>query len=134
MIDAHSIEIRVRYCECDPMGVAHHSVYPVWFEMGRTELLRSGGGDYRAMEDAGAYLVVVKLEVTYRRPARYDDVLTLVTTLHDVGHVKIGHRYELLRGVESLAVGATTLACIDRDGRPRPLPDSIRSSTGESQR
>lgn len=124
----HSIEIRVRYCECDPMGVAHHSVYPVWFEMGRTELLRAGGGNYRELEAQGILLAVVKLEVKYRRPARYDDVLLLETSLREAGHVKIEHEYELRRGDEVLAVGATTLACLDRSGTLRPLPDALRAS------
>jgi acyl-CoA thioester hydrolase len=124
----HSIEIRVRYCECDPMGVAHHSVYPVWFEMGRTEMLRAAGGDYREIESQGVFLAVVKLEVTYRRPARYDDVLTLVTTLVSARHVKIRHSYELLRDGESIAIAATTLACLDGSGRPRALPEQLCTS------
>jgi acyl-CoA thioester hydrolase len=109
------------------MGVAHHTVYPVWFEMGRTELLRSSGRDYRTFEEQGIFLAVVALSVKYKRPARYDDVLTLVTRLDDVGHVKIEHSYELRRGADVLATAATTLACLDRGGRAQPLPDSLRS-------
>lgn len=120
-----SIEIRVRYCECDPMGVVHHTVYPVWFEMGRTELLRSTGRTYRALEEQGILLAVVKLEVRYRAPARYDDLVTLETTLASVGHVKIEHAYELKRGADTLVVGSTTLACLDREGRARPLPEGL---------
>ncbi|MBX3354132.1 MAG: acyl-CoA thioesterase [Phycisphaeraceae bacterium] len=120
-----SIDIRVRYCECDPMGVVHHTVYPIWFEMGRTELLRSTGRSYRELETEGILLAVVKLEVRYRAPARYDDLVTLVTTLTGSGHVKIEHTYELRRGAEVLAVGSTTLACLDRDGRARPLPEGL---------
>ena len=112
----HRLAIRVRYCECDPMGVAHHSVYPVWFEMGRTELLRAQGGNYRELEAAGILLAVVRLEARYRAPARYDDELELVTTLEDAGHVKIEHTYALHRGAELLATGRTTLACLDRSG------------------
>lgn len=118
-----SIDIRVRYCECDPMGVVHHTVYPVWFEMGRTELLRSTGRTYRDMESAGLLLAVVRLEVTYRAPARYDDLVTLRTTLTRVGAVKIEHSYELSRGDDLLVTGSTVLACLDRDGRARALPD-----------
>lgn len=125
-----AIEIRVRYCECDPMNVAHHSAYPVWFEMGRTELLRAGGQTYRAMEEAGSHLAVVSLSVKYKRPARYDDLLTLVTTLVEVGHVKIEHTYELRRGEEILATGESTLACLDRGGRARPIPDLLRAGLG----
>lgn len=123
-----ALEVRVRYCECDPMGVAHHSVFPVWFEMGRTELLRSSGRSYRDFEEEGIFLAVVSLEVKYRRPARYDDLLTLVTRLDDLGHVKIEHSYELRRGEDSLATARTTLACLDREGRARPLPDSLRAT------
>ena len=118
-----SIDIRVRYCECDPMGVVHHTAYPVWFEMGRTELLRSTGRTYRDMEAAGLLLAVVRLEVTYRAPARYDDLVTLRTTLVRVGAVKIEHSYELVRGDEVLVTGSTVLACLDRDGRARALPE-----------
>lgn len=120
-----SMEIRVRYCECDPMGVVHHTVYPVWFEMGRTELLRDTGRTYRALEEAGVFLAVVRMQVAYRRPARYDDLLRLETTLVNAGHVKIEHAYELFRGEELLCTGTTTLACLDREGRARALPEGL---------
>jgi acyl-CoA thioester hydrolase len=120
-----SIDIRVRYCECDPMGVVHHTVYPVWFEMGRTELLRSTGRTYRNMEQAGLLLAVVKLEVTYKQPARYDDLVQLRTTLARVGAVKVEHSYELWRGEDLLVSGATVLACIDRSGRAKPMPEGL---------
>lgn len=120
-----TINVRVRYVECDPMGVAHHTVYPVWFEIGRTELLRAAGGNYADMERDGVLLAVVKLEVTYKQPARYDDVLTLETVVSSCGHVKIEHAYVLRRGDDVLATGRTVLACLGRDGRPRELPTSI---------
>lgn len=121
----HEIEIRARYPECDPMGFVHHAVYPVWFEMGRTEMLRVTGRSYREFEEAGVFLAVVRLEARYRRPARYDDLLRLRTSLVLGGPVKVGHAYELFRGEELLVEGATTLACLDRDGRARPLPDHL---------
>lgn len=119
------VDVRVRYVECDPMGVAHHTAYPVWFEMARTELLRSKGGNYRAMEDAGLLLAVVGLEVRYRAPARYDDVLTVRCDLIESGPVKIRHRYRVYRGETLLVEGSTTLACIGRDGRLRPVPEGL---------
>lgn len=122
------LEIRVRYGECDPMGVVHHTVYPIWFEMGRTELLRSSGRSYRDFEAEGVFLAVVSLTVKYRRPARYDDLVTLVTVLDEVGGVKIEHSYRLERDGETLVTGATTLACLDRSGRACPLPDSLRAA------
>ena len=122
------MEIRARYCECDPMGVVHHTVYPIWFEMGRTELLRATGSTYRDMEAQGFLLAVTRLELKFRAPARYDDLVTLETSLVDVGHVKIEHRYRLSRGGEELVVGETTLACIGRDGKVRALPDAWTST------
>ena len=124
-MSADTLEIRPRYCECDPMGVVHHSVYPVWFEMGRTELLRSTGISYRELEESGVLLAVVRLEVRYKRPARYDDMLQLETRIATVGRVKIEHEYRLTRGDELLATATTTLACLDRDGAARPLPDRL---------
>jgi acyl-CoA thioester hydrolase len=132
---SHTITFRVRYSECDPMGVAHHSAYAPWFEMGRTELLRASfqptsGLDYRSLEQQGVLLAVVRLEIRYQRPARYDDELTLCTTLREIGHVKIEHTYELFRGEHAqrvrLATGSSTLACLNRDGRPQVIPDVLR--------
>ncbi|MEY5060863.1 MAG: hypothetical protein RIS45_784 [Planctomycetota bacterium] len=128
-LQAHATEIRVRYPECDPMGVAHHATYPVWFEIGRTEMLRAGGGNYRDLEAAGVFLAVVRLEVRYRRPARYDDVLRLVTELRTWGPVKVEHTYVLYRGEEILAEASTTLACLDRGGHARPLPTEMVPGT-----
>lgn len=107
------------------MGVVHHSVYPVWFEMGRTELLRSTGISYRELEESGVLLAVVRLEVRYKRPARYDEELQLETRIASVGRVKIEHEYRLTRGDELLATATTTLACLDREGAARPLPDRL---------
>ncbi len=131
---SHSITFRVRYSECDPMGVAHHSAYAPWFEMGRTELLRAGGGEYRLLEEQGVFMAVARLEIRYKRPARYDDVLELRTTLEDVGHVKLEHSYELFRASDRLllATAETTLACIDRAGKPRELPASLREGQSTS--
>lgn len=120
------IELRVRYPECDPMGVAHHAAYPVWFEMGRTELLRDGAGArYRDLEEQGVFFAVAKLSIQYRRPARYDDLLVLDTTITGVGRAKIEHAYELRRGAELLTTATTTLVCLDRGGRPQPIPESL---------
>ena len=125
MIDRHEIEIRVRYAETDRMGLLHHVNYFTYFEMGRTELLRSRGIAYRDLEDDGILLVVVDLACKYRRPARYDDLLTLRTIVERVTHVKIVHRYELLRDGIVLAEGTSTLACVDREGRPQALPSRL---------
>lgn len=113
---SHEIEIRVRYCETDAMGFLHHANHAAYFEMGRTELFRAAGGDYRELESTGLFLVVTKLDCRYHRPARYDDVLTLETRLSRVTAAKIEHEYRLHRAGELLAEGKSTLACVNRDG------------------
>jgi acyl-CoA thioester hydrolase len=124
--DSHEIQVRVRYAETDRMGLLHHATYAVYFEMGRTELLRSRGHSYREVEDAGFFLVIVDLECKFRQPARYDDLLTLRTTVARVTHVKIVHEYKLFRDGVLLTEGRTTLACVDREGKPQALPEMLR--------
>jgi acyl-CoA thioester hydrolase len=123
MLRQHEIELRVRYQETDPMGFLHHANYFAYFEIGRTELLRASGGNYRKMEEAGLLVVVVKAECRFRRPARYDDLLRLRTTIVRVTLAKIEHQYELFRGDECLAVGHVTLAVVDPDGKVQPVPE-----------
>ena len=123
------ISIRVRYAETDRMGLLHHANYLVYFEQGRTELLRPLGRSYLQMEEAGFYLVLHKIEVIYRKPARYDDVLTLRTKVSRVTPVRIEHEYELVRDKELLATGSSTLACVDREGRLQQLPEWLASGT-----
>jgi acyl-CoA thioester hydrolase len=123
--ESDEIQIRVRYAETDRMGLLHHANYFVYFEQGRTELLRKRGMTYRDMEDAGHLLVIVDLGCKYKKPAYYDDVLTLKTIVERVTHVKIVHRYEVLRDGVLLAEGHSTLACVDREGRVQALPESL---------
>ncbi len=125
--------IRVRYCECDPMGVVHHASYVPWFEEARTELLRDCGVSYAQLEREGVFLVVTKLEMRYRRPGRYDDVLEITTRVEGGSRVKITHHYEA-RVVSpgdgdasrvdgrAIVVGSTEIACVGTDGRVRELP------------
>jgi acyl-CoA thioester hydrolase len=126
MIDEQEIEIRVRYQETDAMGVLHHANYFTYFEMGRTELLRANGYDYRSVEQGGIFMVIVDVSCRYRRPARYDDVLRLRTKLKRVTPAKIEHEYQLFRGDELLADAATLLACVDREGRLQRVPDWLK--------
>ena len=120
------ISIRVRYAETDRMGLLHHANYLVYFEQGRTELLRSLGATYRDLEDQGYLLVLTRVEVRYRKPARYDDLLTLRTTVTRTTAVRIEHKYEVLRDGDLIAEGDTTLACVDREGRIQALPNWLQ--------
>ena len=83
------ITVRVRYAETDRMGLLHHANYLVYFEQGRTELLRSQGLAYKDLEDQGYLLVITKMEVRYRVPARYDDLVTLRTSVVRTTMVRI---------------------------------------------
>jgi acyl-CoA thioester hydrolase len=116
------IAVRVRYAETDRMGLLHHANYLVYFEQGRTELLRAQGLSYRDLEDQGYLLVLTRIQVRYRSPARYDDLLTLRTTVKRTTAVKIEHHYEVRRDGLLLAEGETTLGCVGRDGRVQRLP------------
>jgi acyl-CoA thioester hydrolase len=120
------IQIRVRYAETDRMGLLHHANYLVYFEQARTELLRSLGVTYRDLEDQGYLIVVTKVEIHYRRPARYDDLLTIRTTVERMTSVRIDHRYEVLCEGTLVADGRSTVACVDRSGRPQALPEILR--------
>jgi acyl-CoA thioester hydrolase len=120
------VTIRVRYAETDRMGLLHHANYLVYFEQGRTELLRSFGLSYKDLEDQGYLLVLTRVEVRYRRPVRYDDVVTLRTTVERATSVRIDHRYEVLVGGELAAEGSSTLACVNREGRPQALPEFLQ--------
>ncbi len=122
-IAQHEIEIRVRYPETDPGGYLHHANYFVYFEMGRTELLRACGRTYRDMEAEGKFVVVVRLNCRYVRPAKYDDVLRLRTTITKVTAATIEHDYHLFREDELLAEAHVVMCCVDATGAPQRLPD-----------
>jgi acyl-CoA thioester hydrolase len=121
------IQIRVRYAETDQMGFLHHANYLVYFEMGRVELLRSRGLSYKELEAQGYLLVIVQAYCRYHRPARYDDLLTLRTSVVRATGARIEHRYELVCDGVLIAEGETTLACVDRAGRLQRIPELLRN-------
>lgn len=122
----HEIEFRVRYQETDGQGRVHHANYPIWFESGRVELLRSLGYSYRELEDAGLLLVVAEMNIKYYWPAVFDDVIKLRTTATAAKGARIEHRYEVFCGTKLLAEGTSTVACVDRQGRVTRLPKWLR--------
>jgi acyl-CoA thioester hydrolase len=125
MTDSHEITVRVRYAETDRMGLLHHANYFVYFEMARTEMLRAKGISYREVEDAGHFLVIVDIGCKFKKPAYYDDLLTIRARVARVTHVKIVHEYQVLRDGLLLAEGHSTLACVDREGKPQALPETL---------
>jgi acyl-CoA thioester hydrolase len=121
----HTITIRVRYPEVDAMGYLHHSRHLQYFEMGRVEFLRHLGFSYADLERQGIFFVVVRADIRYRAPARYDEELTLTTKVTKQTTVRYDHSYELRRGETLLAEGTTTIACVGRDGQVIPIPDAL---------
>ena len=124
-IKSHTINIVPRYAETDQAGVVHHTVYPVWLEMGRTELLRANGLAYKDLEKKGTMFVVADMTLKYRKPALYDETLELTTTCAKVTAAKVIHKYELVRPKtkELLVQGQTTLACVDPTGKIQRMPE-----------
>jgi len=123
-IDSHNITIKPRYNETDQAGVVHHSIYPIYFELGRTELLRVNGLAYKDLEAAGFFFVVAELRIKYRRPAQYDQELLLETACSNVTASKVEHTYKLTRATDGvlLTEGNSVLACVSRDGKVRRVP------------
>jgi acyl-CoA thioester hydrolase len=117
----------VRYAETDQMGVVYYANYLVWFEVGRTDLLRHSGWTYREMERDGFSLPVVEAHCEYRQPARYDDVIEIRTRGRLMSPVRVRFEYEIVRAEDEvvLASGHTVHASLDRSLRPRRLPDRV---------
>lgn len=127
-MDKHQIQLRVRYSETDQMGVVYHGNYAPYFEMGRVEWLRNKGISYKSMEESGVMLPVVSLTMNYKKPARYDDLLTITTILKSQTSVKIDFDYEIHNEQqELLTTGTSTLVFVDmKTGRPTLPPDYIK--------
>lgn len=126
----HAISrVRVRYAETDQMGVVYYANYFVWFEVGRTDLLRQAGWSYREMESDGYSLPVIDAQCTYRASARYDDDIEVRTTGASVSPVRVQFSYDVVRSADAvtLATGTTIHATLDRAGRPCRLPERVRA-------
>jgi acyl-CoA thioester hydrolase len=121
--------VRVRYAETDQMGVVYYANYFVWFEVGRTDLLRAAGWSYREMEEEGFQLPVIQAQCAYRAPARYDDELEITTSGTSVSPVRVQFAYEVVRCADqtTIATGTTIHATLDRNGRPCRLPERVKS-------
>jgi acyl-CoA thioester hydrolase len=118
------INIRVRYSETDRMGYMHHANYLNYFEVGRTEILREMGLTYREMEEDGVLLPVLSVNINYKAPAYYDDILTVKTYLKKMSGVKVIFVYEVFNEKSDLiCTGDSILVCIDASSRkPRKPP------------
>ena len=120
---------RVRYRECDPMGVVYHTHYIDYFEAARTEALREMGVVYKELEDEGLIMPVIDLAVQYKRPAHYDDLLEITARVDQMPRTRVRIDYEVRRAGEPtlLATGHVTLCFVDTErDRPVTAPPSVR--------
>lgn len=130
---ANAVKIRVIYADTDAMGIAYHTNYIRWFEIGRTELLREQGIVYRELESEGFYLPLTELYCHYLKPARYDDVIRIETSINYFRRASIKFDYEIWdeRRDGCLVEGSTTHAFLNRDGKivrpPRAIADKINT-------
>lgn len=121
--------VRVRYAETDKMGVVYYANYFVWFEVGRTDLLRGHGWSYREMEIDGVALPVIEAHCEYKQSARYDDELEIRTSGVLLSPVRVEFSYDIVRPSDSavIASGRTVHAALDRDGRPCRFPERAKA-------
>ena len=119
-------ELRVIYGDTDQMGVVYYANYLRFFEAGRNEYIRAHGLRYRDFEERfGLRLPVAEASVSYRAPARYDDVVAVETSIAELRRASARFEYRIVRGAELLATGHTVHACVDLDGRIRRLPQEL---------
>jgi len=129
MKDYAETTVRVRYAETDQMGVVYYGNYFTWFEIGRVEFCRQVGFEYKQMEsEDDSFIVVAEASCRYKRPARFDDLLTVRTRVTGSQRRTIRFAYEIFRQVsdELIATGETVHVVCDRQGRPKSLPAKYR--------
>ena len=113
-------KLTVRYAETDQMGIVHHSCYPIWFEAGRTDLIRKMGLPYSEIEKSGILLPLIELRCLYKGFARYEDEITVKTSVKQHNGIKITFYYEVFRSgcVEAITSGETVHVWVNRDFKP----------------
>ena len=129
MNDWHEAQIRVRYAETDKMGIVHHSNYPIWFEIGRSEYCRARGFSYLEMEEKeNALLVVAEIYCRYKSPAFYDDEIVVRTRINEMRKRSLRFGYEIYRLADGkiLAEGETTHVVTDSENRVRSFPSEYQ--------
>jgi acyl-CoA thioester hydrolase len=121
--------LRVRYAETDQAGMAHHSSFLPWFEVGRVELLRSLGKPYQEFEAEGLHFPVREAFCRYWTAARFDDLLSIATTVDEVGGASVRFGYRITRESDGVLIagGSTLHACVDDTGKVKRLPPEIKS-------
>jgi acyl-CoA thioester hydrolase len=119
------LEIRVRFCETDLMGIVHHANYLAYFEAGRVDWLRKRGVSYEHWTREDVHLPVIETHLRYRKSAKFEDVLVIETTRLDMSRVTVRFGYRVLRGEELLCEGDTLLACVGQAMGARRIPGFV---------
>jgi acyl-CoA thioester hydrolase len=122
--------VRVRYAETDQMGIVYYANYFIWFEVGRTELLRTLGGTYRQLEAEGIYLPVLTADCEYKLASRYDDELDIQTRGRLLSPIRLEFLYDVVRVADQkiMATGRTEHAALNPRGKPVRLPEQVRTA------
>ena len=117
----------VRYAETDQMGIVHHSVYPIWFEVARTDFLKQAGMSYSSMEKNGLLTPLAEMYCRFKAPAHYEDEIIVETTIEKMTYAKIIFAYKVYRKADHqlLAEGGTTHACTDKSLKPMNVAKSF---------
>ena len=120
---------RVIYGDTDQMGVAYYANYLRWFEIGRTEFLRQTGIPYTSIEEKGLRFPVTEASCRYLRPARYDEEISIETTLASLRRVTLTFNYRILRQEDGtlIATGWTKHACVNQEGEVIRIPDDLET-------
>ena len=135
--DTHEVRLRVRYAETDQMGVVYHSNFLIWFEVGRVELMRALGFNYKDMEERdGCFIAVADVRCRYKLPARYDDEIIIRTWVRNLRTSLVHFGYEVVRATDSalLAEGETVHVVTGRDMKRREMPEQYRATLQQALR
>lgn len=133
MIEYHDARVRVRYAETDQMGVVYHANFFVWFEVGRVELMRALGVEYKQMEkEDDCHIVVADAHCRYHQSARYDEELRIRTRIAESRNRMVKFSYQVIRDADGkvLASGETTHVICGGNGHPKLLPEKYRNAMG----
>lgn len=122
----NKLDIRVSYRDTDKMGVVYYANYLVFFEMGRTELMRQIGFSYDEMEKQGLYFPVVNAQCNYHAPAHYDDLITVETSICEIKNVTVTFAYKITLDGNVLVTGTTKHPLVNYAFKPTRIPQNIK--------
>lgn len=119
------VSVRVKYADTDKFGIVYYGNYAIFFEKARTEYLRERGFTYKELEEKGYHLPVVEFHTKYFKPARYDDLLIIRTSIEEIKSRSVVFSYEVFKENEKIAQGKTYHICVNSDNKPISLPQSF---------